>query len=461
MILHLSERIDVGLIGERLILNSVARVGRRGAEGDPHRPGGDAHPDNDPRRRPNETGRSLCIGLGRCRNHDVGRRRRGCCQRRRKQRSSEPVERPAPVFGRTGKIDGALRQRAPGDIHPLRYDANLGHAADQPNEHEVGGRRPRGDFTDASGPRRPSATSRCEGIIDANGHRGPFCGRVREPFRNQRCVAKRKIDDLFEVNTEPSGGDERSEHHGRHGRRLPAALADGKSLATPARPRTVGGVSTVVITGANRGIGLEMTRQFHSRGDGVIAVCRKSSPDLDAVGVRVMDGIDVCDDASVQALHDRLDGVQIDVLINNAGVLIVDSLPGIDLAGVQRQLEVNAIGPLRVTQTLLPRLHAGSKVGIITSRMGSIADNTSGGMYGYRMSKAAVNAAGKSLAQDLQPKSIAVQLLHPGFVQTEMTNGAGNVTPAESAADLIKRIDELDLASTGTFRHANGEMLAW
>ncbi|MEL7368780.1 MAG: SDR family oxidoreductase [Myxococcota bacterium] len=220
-------------------------------------------------------------------------------------------------------------------------------------------------------------------------------------------------------------------------------------------------MSTVVITGANRGIGLELARQLHARNDDVIAVCRSSNENLDKVGVRVEAGVDVGDEASVQNLATRLKDVSIDILINNAGVLAVDALPSLDFAEVNRQFEINAIGPLRVTKALIDRLDRGSKVAIITSRMGSIADNTSGGMYGYRMSKAAVNAAGKSLANDLQPRGIAVQLLHPGFVQTDMTGGNGNITPDVSAADLIKRIDELDLAATGTFRHANGESLSW
>ena len=193
----------------------------------------------------------------------------------------------------------------------------------------------------------------------------------------------------------------------------------------------------------------------------MIAVCREASLALSDLGVRIEAGVDVADDPSINKLVEQLDGVEIDVLINNAGILSGESLPAIDFDAVRRQLEINAIGPIRVTQALLPKLATDAKVAIITSRMGSIADNTSGGMYGYRMSKAAVNAAGRSLAHDLRPKGIAVQLLHPGFVKTDMTGGNGNVTADVSAADLIRRIDELDLESTGTFRHANGEMLSW
>jgi NAD(P)-dependent dehydrogenase (short-subunit alcohol dehydrogenase family) len=114
-----------------------------------------------------------------------------------------------------------------------------------------------------------------------------------------------------------------------------------------------------------------------------------------------------------------------------------------------------------VTATLRGKLKNGAKVAIVTSRMGSVADNTSGSHYGYRMSKAAVNMAGVSLARDLEDRDIAIILLHPGYVNTDMTNHTGNVEPADAAAGILQRIDELDLATSGTFRHANGEALPW
>ena len=116
---------------------------------------------------------------------------------------------------------------------------------------------------------------------------------------------------------------------------------------------------------------------------------------------------------------------------------------------------------LRVTQALRANLREGAKVALITSRMGSIADNSSGGAYGYRMSKAALNAAGKSLAHDLAGRGVSVAILHPGYVKTEMTSNHGSVEPDAAAADLLKRIDELSLATTGTFWHANGSVLPW
>lgn len=219
-------------------------------------------------------------------------------------------------------------------------------------------------------------------------------------------------------------------------------------------------MATILVTGANRGIGLEITRQLTARGDEVIAACRTPSDGLKAVGCRVEGGIDVADDGA-DVLAERIADVQLDGLFNNAGILRPDGLGAIDLVGVREQFEVNAIGPLRMTVALLPRLKEGAKVAIVTSRMGSLADNTSGGMYGYRMSKAAVNMVGRSLAHDLRPRGIAVGLLHPGFVQTEMTGGSGNVTPEESARGLIERFDALSMESSGTFFHANGEALPW
>ena len=218
---------------------------------------------------------------------------------------------------------------------------------------------------------------------------------------------------------------------------------------------------TVLITGANRGIGLELARQCHARGDQVIAACRSASPELEGLGVRVEPGVDVSDSASLAAFAERLGAQRIDLLINNAGILQPTSWPELDFAAIERQLEVNSIGPLRVVAALRGQLGAGSKIAIITSRMGSMADNSSGGSYGYRMSKAAVNMAGVSLAHDLRSEGIAVALLHPGWVKTDMTGGNGMITAEESARGLLARIDELTLAASGGFWHQNGEVLPW
>ena len=218
---------------------------------------------------------------------------------------------------------------------------------------------------------------------------------------------------------------------------------------------------TVVITGANRGIGLEMARQFKQRGDEVVAACRKSSDELIKLEVEVVEGVDVTDDAAVGRLASHLEGRTVDVLVNCAGILSDESLGDLDFDRIRTQYEINSLGPLRVTAALRDKLGEGSKVAIITSRMGSIEDNTSGGRYGYRMSKAAVNMAGRSLANDLKDDGVAVAILHPGFVRTEMTGHQGLIDPPESAAGLIARIDEMTLETTGTFWHTKGEVIPW
>jgi NAD(P)-dependent dehydrogenase (short-subunit alcohol dehydrogenase family) len=219
-------------------------------------------------------------------------------------------------------------------------------------------------------------------------------------------------------------------------------------------------MATVLITGANRGIGLEMARQHAARGDTVIAGCRRTSPALAAAGVEVVEGVDVTSDEVVDRLTGAVGGRRLDRLVNNAGILERSSLDQLDFESVERQFRVNAIGPLRVTAGLRGHLAEGGKVFIITSRMGSIEDNSSGGSYGYRMSKAAVNIAGKSLAVDLASAGIGVFLLHPGFVATDMTGRQG-ISAVDAAAGLIDRMDALDINQTGTFWHQEGYALPW
>ena len=220
-------------------------------------------------------------------------------------------------------------------------------------------------------------------------------------------------------------------------------------------------MATYAITGTNRGIGLELTRQAKAAGHRVIALCRTASDALKETGAEIHEGIDVADDGVINALAKAFDGETVDVLINNAGLLRGQSLDNLDLDGIRRQFEINALGPLRVTKGLLGALKQGSKVAIVTSRMGSIADNTSGGSYGYRMSKTAVNMAGVSLAHDLKKDGVAVLLVHPGFVRTEMTGGNGMIEAEESARGILTRIDGLTLEESGSFWHQNGETLPW
>ena len=224
----------------------------------------------------------------------------------------------------------------------------------------------------------------------------------------------------------------------------------------------IGSMATYLVTGANRGIGYEFCRQLQARGETVIAVCRTANHKLKALGVQVEENIDITSDASLSGLHDRLGNGAIDVLINNAGIVQRVTLENLDFDSIREQFEVNALGALRVTHTLLPHLKAGAKVALITSRMGSIADNTSGGSYGYRMSKVALSMAGKSLSHDLKPRDIAVAILHPGLVQTRMTNfTTSGITPEASVKGLLTRIAQLTLDNTGTFWHCNGEVLPW
>ena len=220
-------------------------------------------------------------------------------------------------------------------------------------------------------------------------------------------------------------------------------------------------MATWLVTGANRGIGLELARQLHARGDTVLAACRRSSPELDAVGCEVLEGIDVSSDDVGSALDAALGDRRVDVVVNNAGLLHHDPLDRIDYGGAVAQFQVNALGPLRVTTALLPRLGEGGKVAIVSSRAGSIGDGPSGGLYGYRLSKAAANMAGANLAHELAPRGVHVVVLHPGFIRTEMTGGAGNEDPDQSAAGLLARIDELDDSRSGRFFHAHGDEIPW
>ena len=219
-----------------------------------------------------------------------------------------------------------------------------------------------------------------------------------------------------------------------------------------------------LVTGANRGIGLALCRLLQERGDSVIAVCRMPSEELQALGVRIEAGIELSDPASLEALSSRLAdgrlGGGLAGAILNAGILEGDDLESFSAESLRRQFEVNALAPLLLARSLLPVLPAGAKLGLVTSRMGSIDDNGSGGYYGYRMSKTALNMAGRSLAVDLRPRGIAVAILHPGMVATRMVGFSG-IPPEQAASGLLARLDALTLRSSGRFWHANGEELPW
>ena len=221
-------------------------------------------------------------------------------------------------------------------------------------------------------------------------------------------------------------------------------------------------MATVLVTGANRGIGLEYCRQLSVRGDDVIAVCREAGPELESLGIRIEAGIELTDSSAIDELMSRLLHQSLDGAILNAGILHSTGLNNLDADAIRQQFEVNALAPLRLASVLTRHLSSGSWIALMTSRMGSIADNTSGGSYGYRMSKAALNMAGQSLAVDLKPKGIAVAILHPGLVATRMINFNPNgISPQQSVEGLLKRIDALTLETSGSFWHANGEELPW
>ena len=221
-------------------------------------------------------------------------------------------------------------------------------------------------------------------------------------------------------------------------------------------------MATFLVTGANRGIGLEYCRQLKSRGEDVVAVCRQGSDELQTLGVRVEAGLELSDTQAINDLKQRLDGLSLDGVILNAGILQSMGLTDLDPAGIRRQFEVNALAPLLLARALVDQLPRGAKLVLMTSRMGSIDDNTSGGSYGYRMSKVALNMAGKSLAIDLEPRGISVAILHPGLVRTRMIQfNPSGIPPEQSVKDLLARIDGLTMANSGSFWHANGELLPW
>jgi NAD(P)-dependent dehydrogenase (short-subunit alcohol dehydrogenase family) len=227
-------------------------------------------------------------------------------------------------------------------------------------------------------------------------------------------------------------------------------------------------ISTVLVTGASRGIGLEFVKQWLARGAEVIATAREPSAAtelsslIDRYGdrLRVMQ-LDVTDDRSVELLAGSLGNVQVDLLINNAGILTVETLDNMDFGAILAQFQTNALGALRVTHAVLDNLREGSRVVNMTSRMGSLDDNTSGGYYGYRMSKAALNMATRSLAVDLKSRGIAVIAMHPGMVQTDMTRGFGMLTPEASVTGINQVIDKLSMDQTGLFLHYQGTTLPW
>lgn len=223
--------------------------------------------------------------------------------------------------------------------------------------------------------------------------------------------------------------------------------------------------STVLVTGANRGLGLEFARQLSARGDSVIATCRnpEAAQELRDSGVRV-ESLEAGDEASIAALGSRLEGMPIDLLLNNAGMGVGGrSFPDEDFDGLARFFEVNATGPMRLAQALLPNLRAGTgkRIVNVTSKMGSIGDNTSGGAYGYRASKAALNMLTKSMALDLRREGFCCIVIHPGWVATSMGGSGAPLTAEQSVKDMLDVIDGLSPERTGRFLDFSGAELPW
>jgi NAD(P)-dependent dehydrogenase (short-subunit alcohol dehydrogenase family) len=226
-----------------------------------------------------------------------------------------------------------------------------------------------------------------------------------------------------------------------------------------------------VVTGANRGLGLEFTRQLAARGDLVEACARdpEQSAKLRELAAASGDRVrvhtcDVADDASVRALARSLGDVAVDVLVNNAGVMgKMQSLTELDLADVANTFSVNALGPIRVTRALLQHLLRSKtrRVAHVTSGMASIADNSSGGGYGYRMSKAALNMMNRSLSVDYADRGFTCVVINPGWVKTDM-GGSGAPTPVkESIEKMLARIDALTPADNGSFVDYKGGTYPW
>lgn len=225
-----------------------------------------------------------------------------------------------------------------------------------------------------------------------------------------------------------------------------------------------------VVVGSSRGIGLELVRALHGRGYEVFATCRTSNDNLTAISAgqeasrppfHIVTDVDVGRDGGCAPLS-TLPVKRVELLICNAGVLYNDTLDGIEYDQCREQFETNALGPLRAVTAIRHKLFDGSKVMIVGSLLGSIGSNLTGGRYGYRMSKAAAHAVGVSLAADLRPAGIAVGLVHPGVVITDMTKRSGSnatVKPEDSAAGILKRVDGLTMHSTGRFWNYEGLIL--
>ncbi len=250
---------------------------------------------------------------------------------------------------------------------------------------------------------------------------------------------------------------------------LAAALAGAGGSAAPA-PAQEGEPArraqpTVLITGANRGLGLEWARQFHAAGARVIGTARRpeEAEELRGLGVRV-EPLDVTDPQSVRGLAERIGADAVDILVNNAGALGREqSIETLDAEALENYFQVNCLGPMRVTQALLPALRRGERklVVNITSRLASLELNAQGGYYGYRESKAALNMFTRSLARELAAEGFTCVALSPGWVRTQMGGPQAPLSPQESVQAMRAVLEKLTPRDTGRFLDHRGETLPW
>lgn len=220
-----------------------------------------------------------------------------------------------------------------------------------------------------------------------------------------------------------------------------------------------------LITGASRGLGREFVRQLRAAEHRVTATVRREADaePLRQLGARV-ELLDVTDASAVDGLVAKLDGEPVDVLLNNAGVMGQSrELATVELEDLTRCFEINAVAPLRIARALLPNLSAGSERLVLqmTSRMGSIEDNTSGGAYAYRASKAALNMLNRSLSLDLAGAGFRCVLLHPGWVRTDMGGSGAPLSIEDSVAGLLRVIGGLEPEDNGAFFDFQGERIPW
>jgi NAD(P)-dependent dehydrogenase (short-subunit alcohol dehydrogenase family) len=221
-------------------------------------------------------------------------------------------------------------------------------------------------------------------------------------------------------------------------------------------------MKNVMIVGSNRGIGLALVKEY-AKCSKVTALCRKTSKELSAIdNIKIIEHADVSDTDNLEKIAKNLEGQKFDLLIHVSGIWRDDNLfDDVNWDYFTESFEINSIAPLKTVSAFKSLLNKNSKIGLMSSRMGSVEDNTSGNKYSYRMSKSALNCGGKGLSIDLKSEEISVAVLHPGYVQTDMTSGSGNITPKESAEGIKKVMDNLSLSNTGRFYHTNGEELPW